>query len=366
MRILLVSDLHLDSPFAWAKPEVGRKRRQALRDALAQSIHLALDQRVDVICCGGDLFEHDRVSPDTGQFLRALFEGAHPIRVFIAPGNHDWLGPESLYGRVRWSPNVYVFEQNRLVPVTIVEGLTLWGSAHRTPAGTPNFLGGFKVDRGGVHVALFHGSEQGSFYTEETGKEPYAPFRAAEIEASGLHFALLGHYHAPRDAERFTYPGNPEPLTFGESGQRAAIIAAIGDEGRVTIERHSVAVTDVCDVRIGVDGCTNKQEIRDRVAGALENRRGYARVTLTGELVPDIDLQAIDLEDVASNLDSPPIIRLESVTVAYNLTLIGLEPTVRGQFVRDVQGSDLSPEERRRVIIIGLRALDGRNDLQAF
>ena len=38
MRILLVSDLHLDSPFAWAKPEVGRKRRQALRDALAQNL----------------------------------------------------------------------------------------------------------------------------------------------------------------------------------------------------------------------------------------------------------------------------------------------------------------------------------------
>ena len=176
---------------------------------------------------------------------------------------------------------------------------SLWGSAHCAPAGTPNFLDGFTVDRGGIHVALFHGSEQGSFYTEETGKEPHAPFRAAEIEAAGLHFALLGHYHAPRDTERFSYPGNPEPLTFGESGQRAAVIATIGDDGRVTIDRHSVAVSDVCDVEIEVDGCISKQEVRDRVAGALENRRGYARVTLTGELAPDIDLQAIDIEDVA-------------------------------------------------------------------
>jgi len=259
-----------------------------------------------------------------------------------------------------------VFEQHRLAPVTIVEGLTLWGAAHHAPAGTPDFLEGFTVDRGGVHVALFHGSEQGSYYTEETGKEPYAPFRATEIEASGLHFAFLGHYHAPRDAERFTYPGNPEPLTFGESGQRGVVIASIGDDGSVAIDRHSVAVSEVCDVGIEVDGCTNKQEIRDRVAGALENRRGYARVTLTGELAPDVDLQAVDFEDVAPSLDSPPIIRFESVTVAYNLPLIGQEPTVRGQFVRDVQASDLSSEERRRVIIMGLRALDGRDDLQVF
>ncbi len=211
MRILLVSDVHLDSPFAWAKPDVARRRRQALRDALARSIQLAIDQRVDVICCGGDLFEHERVSPDTGQFLRAQFELAHPTPIFIAPGNHDWLGPESLYRRVRWSSNVHVFEGRRLLPVTIADGLTLWGAAHDAPAGALDFLERFRVDRSGVHLALFHGSEIGSVYVEEPGKQPHAPFRAEEIEASGLHFVLLGHYHSPRDEERFTYPGNPEP-----------------------------------------------------------------------------------------------------------------------------------------------------------
>jgi DNA repair protein SbcD/Mre11 len=366
MRIFLVSDVHLDSHFAWAMPEVARRRRQALRDALAHGIRLAIDQRVDVICCGGDLFEHDRVSPDTAQFLRVLFEGAQPIPIFIAPGNHDWLGPESLYRRVRWSSNVQVFQERRLLPVTIADGLTLWGAAHLAPAGTPDLLDGFKVDRGGVHIALFHGSEQGAFQTEEQGKQPHAPFRASEIEASGLNFALLGHYHAPRDEKRFTYPGNPEPLTFGETGQRGVVIATISDGGLVTTERHSVAVSDAFDVQIPVDGCTSKQEIRSRVTGALENRRGYARVTLTGEMAPDIDLQAADFEDVASNLDSPPILRFESVTVAYNFELIGQEPTIRGQFVRDVEASDLLPEERQRVIITGLRALDDRADLEVF
>jgi len=58
-----------------------------LRDALANSIRLAVDLHVDLICCGGDLFEHDRVSPDTAQFLRVLFESAQPIPIFIAPGS---------------------------------------------------------------------------------------------------------------------------------------------------------------------------------------------------------------------------------------------------------------------------------------
>lgn len=366
MRILLVSDVHLDSPFAWAKIDVARRRRQALRDALGRSIQLAIDQRVDVICCGGDLFEHERVSPDTGQFLRVQFERADPIPIFIAPGNHDWLGQESLYRRVSWSPNVHVFDDRRLTSVSIADGLTLWGGAHFAPAGTPDFLEHFQVDRAGIHVALFHGSVQGSFYAEEPRQQPHAPFRAEEIEASGLHFALLGHYHAPRDEERFAYPGNPEPLTFGESGQRGVVIVTIGDDGRVTVDRHSVAVSDVYDLQIDVTGCASKQEIRDHVAAALEGRGGYARVTLTGELAPEVDLHALDFEDLPNSLASPPIIRLESVTVAYDLAHLGQELTVRGQFIRDVLASQLPPQERQRVIVTGLRALDGRGDLEVF
>jgi DNA repair exonuclease SbcCD nuclease subunit len=44
---------------------------------------------------GGDLYEHERFSPDTGQFLRAMFEGIHPTPVYISPGNHDWPSTET-------------------------------------------------------------------------------------------------------------------------------------------------------------------------------------------------------------------------------------------------------------------------------
>lgn len=89
-------------------------------------------------------------------------------------------------------------------------------------------------------------------------------------------------------------------------------------------------------------------------------------MTLTGELAPEIDLHSADFEDLAHSLDSPPIIRLDSVTVAYDLARIAQEPTVRGQFVRDVQVSELTHEESQRVIVMGLRALDGRFDLEVF
>ena len=50
--------------------------------------------------------------------------------------------------------------------------------------------------------------------------------------------------------------------------------------------------------------------------------------------------------------------------VAYDLEVIAQERTVRGQFVRDVLDFGFSAGEQRRVLVTGLRALDGRDDLE--
>ena len=74
-----------------------------------------------------------------------------------------------------------VFTASRLEAVELEDGLTLWGAADSAPAGTPGFLKGFSVDRGGTNVALFHGSERGGLPFQEEGKEPHAPFSVEEI-----------------------------------------------------------------------------------------------------------------------------------------------------------------------------------------
>jgi DNA repair exonuclease SbcCD nuclease subunit len=364
MRLLVFADLHLDSPFAWAEPEVAQARRRALRACLVRICELAASRRCDALCCAGDLFEQDRFTPDTAAFLRDAFARLHPLPVFLAPGNHDWLGPASLYRQVEWTDNVHVFSSDRLEAVTLADGFTLWGAAHRAPANTPGFLDGFTVDRGGVHVALFHGSEQGDLAFQESGKVPHAPFRATQIPAAGLHHALVGHFHTPRDASHHTYPGNPEPLTFGETGERGAVVVEVDASGATTRQRHVVAGTAVHDVTVDVSGVAHSSEVRDRVAAALAGLTGTARVTVHGEVAPEVEVDLADPRELAPHLDAV-VARLGRVDVAYDLEALAIEPTVRGQFVRDVRDDpDLSDDARRLVLVTGLRALDGRRDLE--
>ena len=366
VRFLLFSDLHLDTPFRWANPDVGRNRRRMLRETLRRIARLADELRVEALCCGGDLYEHERFSPDTGAFLRVTFSELAPMPVLIAPGNHDWHGSASLYEQVDWSENVHVFSEDRLTPVCITDGLTIWGAAHRAPASTANFLEGFHVERGGVHLALFHGSEQASFAFQEQDKVPHAPFRADQVPAAGLHHAMLGHFHIPVDGKWHTYPGNPDPLEFGEEGERGAVLVIVAEGGSVSRVRHRVALSTVSDVSVNLDGVTHTEQVFDRVRRAVAPLEGYVRVTLTGEVDPDVDLRPEDIkpETVAAHLEGIAV-RLGTLSIAYDIEELAAEHTVRGKFVRDVLGAkQLTEERRRRVLVTGLRALDGRNDLE--
>ena len=135
MRLLLFSDLHLDTAFGWAGPVHGEVLRSSLRATLDRIAALVGQTRADALLCAGDLFEQARVTPATLAHLRATF-AALDLPVHVAPGEHDWFGPTSPYRHVDWTPNVHVFTGSALTPVELRDGITLWGAAHRSPAST--------------------------------------------------------------------------------------------------------------------------------------------------------------------------------------------------------------------------------------
>jgi DNA repair protein SbcD/Mre11 len=362
MKFVAFADLHLDASFTWAPREVARHRRLALRESLKRILQLADDVNADAILCAGDLYEQDRFTTDTAAFLQHSFAATHR-RVFIAPGNHDWYGPGSIYASAEWSDNVHVFTEAELTAFEMTDGLTLWGAAHRAPANTPGFFdSGFKADRAGVNLALFHGSERLSLAFEADGKLPHSPFAEGQIAEANVTFAIVGHFHTPKDAERFIYPGNPDPLTFGEHGGGRAVVLEVDGTGNVTHVRHAVSVSSVHDIVLDVTGCHSSSEVEERLKSQVGDLTGCVRTTVEGELDADVALHLRDLQDADLDVEAL-IVRRGRLRHAYQLEMIAVEQTVRGQFVRDVQGAEMNDEDRERILTIGLRALDHRDDL---
>ncbi|HET9255567.1 MAG TPA: hypothetical protein VFO16_10235, partial [Pseudonocardiaceae bacterium] len=188
-------------------------------------------------------------------------------------------------------------------------------------------------------------------------------FAAGQITRAGLNHALLGHFHCPLDAPNHTYPGNPDPLTFGETGERAAVLLTVAADGAVSRERFPVASSAVSDVMVDLTGVTHSGQAIQRIREMLSGRSGVVRVTLDGEIGRDVDLRVADIAAlVVPGLDAI-IPRRGTISVAYDFELLSQEQTVRGQFVRDVLAApDLTDDQRRRVLVTGLRALDGRHE----
>ena len=93
---------------------------------------------------------------------------------------------------------------------------------------------------------------------------PHAPFRAEQI-ARGRPAPRAGRPlpHARATRADHTYPGNPEPLTFGETGERGrGRWSPWTDAGAVTRERHRVAVPQVSDVEVDLTGSPTAAEVQ--------------------------------------------------------------------------------------------------------
>ena len=127
LKVLHGADFHLDSPFAGLTPDAAAQRRGEQRELLARLADLAREREADLVLLSGDLLDGDLVFRETVQALaRAL--GSIPCPVFLAPGNHDWYGPQSPYAALEWPENVHLFTGPELEAVRLPElGCTVWG-----------------------------------------------------------------------------------------------------------------------------------------------------------------------------------------------------------------------------------------------
>jgi hypothetical protein len=134
-------------------------------------------------------------------------------------------------------------------------------------------------------------------------------------------------------------------------------------DGSVLRERHTVAVSRVHDLTVSLNGATHEDEVRSAVTAAFAGLDGCVRVNLEGEVGPAARVDVRDLARLGEHLDGL-VVRVGQLGTAYDLDVIRAEQTVRGQFVRDATETIEDPELRRRVVLTGLRALEGRTDLE--
>ncbi len=324
LKIIHGADFHLDSPFSGLTPERAAQRRGEQRELLDRLAGLAREKGADLVLLAGDLLDSEHFYRETAQALSAALE-AIPCPVFIAPGNHDFYAPRSIWTALDWPDNVHIFSSDRLEQVEL-PGCTLWGRAFTGPHQDFCPLEGLSVpDDGKLHIACLHGS------VDTPGD--YGPIARADIAASGLDYLALGHVHQGSGLQRegntfWAYPGCPEGRGFDELGEKGVLYVE-AEPGRVNarfipLARRRYEIVSV-DITLGVD-------ILSAIRAALpENRENMiCRIVLTGE-GDSPDLAALDR---ALSPEFYGLTLIDSTRLPQNLWARREEDTLTGLFLR--------------------------------
>lgn len=374
MKLLHASDFHLDSPLSGLPPEKSALRRRELRDIPARLAALAKAEGVDLVLLPGDLFDGERVYPETIRALaQALEDMAAPV--FIAPGNHDCYHGGSPYVGA-WPGNVHIFTQPQLQSVELPAlGCVVHGCAFTAPHREDDPLAGFAApDDGRVHLLCVHG---------EVGHAGnYAPIDPKSLEGSGAAYAALGHIHAAGSGRAgktlWAYPGCPEGRGFDELGPKGALIVSLGEPAQLAVSSPDgppMAPIDLGAQPVAaqfVPVCRRQYRVEavdvSGFSAALpqEESPDLVRLLLTGESRYTPDLAALTAQA------APRFFHVElrdQTVLPTGLWARAEEDSLTGLFLREMRArlDNAEEHEKSRLLLaarFGLAALEGGEDIR--
>ncbi|MGE5579346.1 MAG: metallophosphoesterase family protein [Bacillota bacterium] len=369
LKIIHCADIHAGRPAVRElDAEKASLRRREIEASLSRIVDLTRRERAGLLLIAGDLFEHLYVRPSWVREASALFASIPDTRVFIAPGNHDPVVRGSLYRSIELPGNVTVFDSPKVTGVN-VEGVPalVHGFGWTSFQERQQALSGYVTDRPDlVNILLIHGDVS---RREDGQSSQYLPILLPDLAKSGMDYAALGHIHVPGEFRAgpttAAYAGCPEPLDFGDEGERGVFLVTIGEKdassgmrAAVDTEFIPIAARQVRKAEVDVTGLDTPERVRNAIVNCGDRetrRRDMWTVFLTGMADPELHLDLEVIEREAGQefffLKLKPAYR-----PAYDLKSLGdpRRDTLEARFVREMQalleGAGKAGDERAAAV----------------
>lgn len=341
LKLLHTADWHLGRRFPRFSTEAALTLSRARTAVLERIFAEAERNQVDAVLCAGDLFDTAQPDPD---FRDALIRVLSDLRwknrpVFLLPGNHDPLVPESVWRdpsfRKALPSFVHVVDQE-LLEVPLPNDCVLYAVPCRSRAGQADPTLEIPARAAGdtrVRIGLVHGS------TFDAGdwKTNFPISKDAALER-GLDYLAIGDTHgfryvpADRRIPPTIYPGAPEQTAFDEidAGHVALVLINRGRQAmvqkrpvgfwkweEVTVrslaELRALALrTDLANrvLRLTVDFRASAAEYQEAEALLAKLEGSEATHARVGVLELDRERLALDLGSVEALAQQlPPVIQ---------------------------------------------------------
>ncbi len=353
MKFIHCADIHLGSALTshFGKEKADLRKRE-IRTAFSSMVDYAREENIPVILLCGDVFDSDRPSKKDKEFFYQVVKNNPTIDFLYLRGNHD---QRSAYDQEL--PNLKTFgsrwQSYRYGDVAI------WGlEADETNEAA--LYSGLQVDSSCKNIVMLHGQ-----ISDCTGKDCICLPRLRE---KYIDYLALGHIHSfecKRLDSRgvWCYSGCLEGRGYDETGEKGFVVLDSDNLSQPVFVKRSRRL--IRRLELDLTGCEDEYQalryIQQELPPAAED---LLRLELVGETDWDASDLSGELEPVLEGRYFHHSIKNRTLR-SFHLEDYSQEISLAGEFVRRVLALEgYTEEERRQIIDLGLRALDGREVAQ--
>lgn len=368
LRFIHTADIHLGAKFL----SLGGKadiQREKLKKAFSKIVDTAVENAADFILIAGDLFDNANPSETSINFVKDQFRKLQQNNVWIIviPGTHDRLADGSVFKVNDFSSTgnkIHIFDNPEKTFHKIDELETVFyanpnlhNKSHQSPLRNFSQLPNVKY-----HIAMAHGSYQ---ITGKSNEDDY-PITEKEILNSKMDYTALGHWHGflnvSQGGVNAYYSGAPELIALDQKNSGCALLVKLEDN-KCEIEKIQIGETSLAEIAIDLSKINSLNDLITRIR-ENKNPELVQKVTLTGFRPESLIFETTDLlEELRGEffhliIEDNSITDLESIDNDENP-----QDFILGKFIRKVQDSDLSENQKNEVLKYGAALLKGRNIL---
>jgi DNA repair exonuclease SbcCD nuclease subunit len=286
LKLLHTADWHLGRKFAAFRDEDATTLSRARMTVLDRILGAAERHAVDAVLCAGDLFDEPTPGKEWWEGLaQRLQQRRWENRpVFLLPGNHDPLLPDSIWDeghpfRSALPPWVHVIDRD-LCEHPLSANAVLYAVPCRSRAGQSDPTERIPHRAPGderIRIGLVHGST-----FDVPGCQTNFPIATDAAIERGLDYLAIGDTHGfrfvPPDRTQppTIYPGTPEPTAFDERDPGNVAVVFFNRRRRAQVQPEPVAHWTWEDCSVG--SLAELRTLRDR--SDLERRVLRLRVEM--------------------------------------------------------------------------------------
>ena len=352
LRLLHTADVHLGARHADLGEQAAAQRERQFA-AFKAAVDLAIAERVDIVLIAGDLFDSNTQPRRSVERVAAELKRlvAAKIRTVVIPGTHDVYDRASLYrvhdlatmaGSTVDDDLVTVLTPDRPSVHLKACDVVVHGPVFATKRAPYSPLRDLKVTSGEVatwNVGMVHGSLA---IPDRTDRDEVVVTRA-EIEATGLDYLALGHWHSAQQGKAgsttYAYSGAPEPVAVTQDGAGKVLLIALDEVAgvrSVTIEERTVGRTRFEKLDVDASTLADQPELVKLLAARADPDL-VLDIRLTGVRPDELDVSTDEVEDQLKGSFLKVRVRDASVPALTKGNLPSPD-TIPGAFIRDVEG----------------------------